>query len=95
MAASLTVFSTSPLAGMKLSFVGSTAQQAVLTTVFASDGHVYRLVQSGGSAIGSIATVAIGTAGSARNDSGSAGFSMNAPGGIVSGQKAWAKKTTL
>ena len=95
MAASLTVYSTTPIAGIKLSFIGSTAQQAILQTVFASDGHTYRLVKSFGSAIGSIATVKIGAAGSAQNDAGSAGFSMNAPGGIVSGQFAWAKKTTL
>lgn len=95
MAASLTVFSVTPLAGIKLSNVSSAPLVADLTAVFASDGHTYRLGKSGGSAIGSIATVAVGTAGSIRLDAGSAGFTMNAPGGLVAGQHGWFKKTTL
>lgn len=100
MAASKTVFSQTPIAGINLAAVGSALtssflQIAALTPVFASDGHTYRMVFSGGSTIGSIDTVLIGTAGSAKKDAGSAGFTMNAPGGIVSGQYAWAKKTTL
>lgn len=95
MAASLTVFSTTPLAGIKLSNVSSTPNQAILTTVSGSDGHAYRLGKSFGSAIGSIATVKCGAAGSIQNDAGSAGFTQNSPGGLVSGQYGWFKKTTL
>lgn len=101
MAASTTVFSTTPIAGISLSAKGSAGTnpllggQALLETVFGNDGHTYRLGKSAASTIGSITTVAIGPVGSLKIDAGSAGFTLNAPGGIVVGQMAWAKKTTL
>ena len=94
MAASLTVFSTTPVAGIKLSNVASVPLQADLMAVFGNDGHVYRLGKCA-SAIGSISTVKIGVAGSINTDAGSAGFTANAPGGAAIGQHIWCKKTTL
>lgn len=96
MAASTTVFSTSPLAGMKLSDKGSTQPQgiAALTKVNGNDGKVYMLVKAS-EAIGSIETVKIGSAGSASSDSGSAGWTANVPGGAATGQYFWARRTTL
>lgn len=96
MAASTTVFSTTPLAGMKLSDKGSTQPQGIglLTRVSGSDGHAYILCKAS-EALGSITTVIIGTAGSASSDSGSAGWTLNVPGGLTAGQFGWAKRTTL
>lgn len=92
--ASTTVFSVSPLAGMKLSDVGSTPIVARGTKVFASDGKVYIYCRAS-EAIGSTATVIIGTAFSASTDSGSAGWTSNAAGGAAAGQSFWSKRTTL
>lgn len=94
MAASTTVFSTTPTAGIKLSNVGSTFNQAALTRVNGNDGHVY-MVAKASEAIGSITTCIIGTAGSASSDAGSAGWTANAPGGAAAGQYFWVKRTTL
>lgn len=96
MAASTTVFSTTPLAGMKLSDKGSTSPQgiAILQKVTASDGHVYMNVKAS-EAIGSIETVKIGNSGSASSDAGSAGWTANVPGGATAGQYFWVKRTTL
>lgn len=103
MAASTTVFSTSPLAGMKLSQIGSAVPAAdtsvpftipALTKVNGSDGHVY-MVAHASEAIGSITTCVIGTAGSASSDAGSAGWTANAPGGAAANQLFWVKRTTL
>lgn len=92
--ASLTTFSVSPLAGMKLSDVGSTAIVARGTKVNGSDGKVYIYCRAS-EAIGSTSTVKIGAAFSASDDSGSAGWTSNAAGGAVAGQNFWAKRTTL
>lgn len=46
-------------------------------------------------ALGSIDTVKIGAAGSASSDSGSAGWTLNAPGGLTAGQYGWARRTSL
>ncbi len=96
MAASTTVFSTTPLAGMKLSDKGSTAPQGipVNTRLNGNDGHVYITVKAS-EALGSIDTIKIGTSGSASSDAGSAGWTLNAPGGLTAGQFGWAKRTTL
>jgi len=96
MAASTTVYSTTPVAGMKLSAVGSTQPQgiAILQPVFGSDGHKYLLCKAS-EALGSITTVIIGAAGSASSDAGSAGWTLNAPGGLTTGQFGWAKRTSL
>lgn len=96
MAASTTVFSTTPLAGINLSGKASAPVNGIapLTAVWATDGHEYIAVKAS-EALGSIDTVKIGTAGSASSDSGSAGFTLNAPGGLTAGQYGWAKKTAL
>lgn len=94
MAASTTVFATSPLSGMKLSNKGSTPDVAPLTKVNGSDGKVWCYVKAS-ETIGSITTIKIGTAGSASDDSGSAGWTANVPGGAAAGQYFWAKRTTL
>ena len=96
MAASTTVFSITPVAGIKLSEKGSTqpSGQALLERVNGSDGHVYILALAKAT-IGSITTVKINSAGSASVDSGSAGWTANVPGGVVTGQTFWAKRTTL
>lgn len=92
--ASLTVFADTPLVGIKLSDKASTPAFALLTTVLASDGKRYIYARAS-EAIGSTSTVKIGTAGSASDDSGSAGWTSNASGGATTGQYFWAKRTTL
>lgn len=95
MAASTTVFATTPSIGLKLGdTASSTPKVAVLTKVWASDGKAYIYCKAS-EAIGSITTVKIGTAGSASDDSGSAGWTANVPGGAAAGQHLWAKRTTL
>ncbi|MBP7650937.1 MAG: hypothetical protein KA744_13915 [Phenylobacterium sp.] len=96
MAASTTVFSTTPLAGMKLSDKGSTAPQGLglLTRVAGSNGHTFLFVKAS-EAIGSITTCIIGAAGSASSDAGSAGWTANVPGGATTGQYFWVQRTTL
>ena len=96
MPASTTVFSTTPLAGMKLSEKGSTQPQGVaaLQRVMASNGHEFILAKAS-EAIGSITTCIIGAAGSASTDAGSAGWTANVPGGAATGQFFWAQRTTL
>lgn len=95
MPASTTVFSTSPLLGLKLGdTAASVGTQALLTKCNGNDGKVYIYVRAS-ETIGSISTVKIGTAGSASDDSGSAGWTANVPGGAVAGQRFWARRTTL
>jgi len=96
MAASTTVFSITPLAGMLLSEKGSTQPHGLpaLTRVNGNDGHVYLLAKAS-EAIGSITTCIIGAAGSASSDGGSAGWTANVPGGATTGQYFWVKRTTL
>mgnify|MGYP006344011899 CR=1 FL=1 len=89
-----TVFTDTPLAGIDVGAKSSTISFKLLTNVAASDGHRYYYVRAS-EAIGSIATVIVGNAGSASTDAGSAGFTMNAPGGLTSGQYGWARKTAL
>lgn len=88
------VWSNTPLAGMDLGAKASTPTLRILTTVTGSDGYAYRYVKAS-EAIGSITTVKIGTLGSASDDSGSAGFTANVPGGATTGQYFWARKTAL
>lgn len=96
MAASTTVFSTAPTAGIALGWKGSTAPGniAALTKVNGSNGHVFILVKAS-ETLGSVDTIKIGTAGSASSDSGSAGWTLNAPSGLTTGQFGWAQRTTL
>lgn len=89
-----TVYSTSPLAGMDLGSKSSTPAVKLLTKVNGSDGKVYIYVRAS-EAIGSITTIKIGTAGSASDDSGSAGWTANVPGGALTSVYFWAKRTTL
>lgn len=96
MPASTTVYSITPTAGCKLSDKASAplGGLALLTVVQATDGHEYITVRAS-EALGSVETVKIGTAGSASTDAGSAGYTMNAPGGLTTGQYGWAKRTAL
>jgi hypothetical protein len=95
MAASTTVFATTPLLGLKLGdSPSSTPKVAALTKCHASDGKVY-IYGKASEAIGSITTCKIGAAGSVSDDSGSAGWTANVPGGAATGQYFWLKRTTL
>lgn len=95
MAASTTVFSTTPLAGLKLGATGvSTPAMPLLTRCFGNDGHDYLYVQAN-EALGSVDTVIISASGSASSDAGSAGWTLNVPSGLTAGQYGWAKRTTL
>ncbi len=95
MAASTTVFSTTPLLGMKLGATGvSTPAVALLTALLGNDGHKYLYIQAN-EAIGSIETVIVAATGSASTDAGSAGWTANVPGGLTAGQYGWAKRTSL
>jgi hypothetical protein len=95
MAASTTVFNTTPLLGLKLGATGvSTPALPLLTRCFGNDGHDYLYVQAN-EALGSVDTVVISAAGSASSDSGSAGWTANVPGGATAGQYFWCKRTTL
>jgi hypothetical protein len=89
-----TVFSTTPTAGIDLDSKSSTPAFAVNTSIRANDArlHVYARASE---ALGSTATILIGTAGSASSDAGSAGFTVNTTGGVTAGQYFWAKQTAL
>lgn len=95
MAASTTVFSTTPLIGLKLGdTASSTPKVAALTVCQGNDGRKY-IYGKASETIGSISTVKIGNAGSVSDDSGSAGWTANVPGGAAAGQYFWMKRTTL
>jgi hypothetical protein len=95
MAASTTVFSTTPLAGLALgATASSTPAVARGTRVNGNDGRVYLYVRAS-ETIGSITTIKIGTLFSASDDSGSAGWTANVPSGAAAGQHLWAKRSTL
>lgn len=89
-----TVFTDTPLCGIDVGAKSSTISFKLLTNFNASDGRRYFYVRAS-EALGSIETVKIGNSGSASSDAGSAGFTMNAPGGLTSGQYGWARKTAL
>jgi hypothetical protein len=95
MAASTTVFATTPVVGVNLGAEGaSTPAVAALTKLTGNDGHVYMYVKAS-EAIGSITTCTIGAAGSASSDSGSAGWTANCPSGAAAGEYFWVKRTSL
>lgn len=95
MAASTTVFTTNPELGVKLGDTGvSTPKFAVLTKFAGSDGRVY-IYGKASEAIGSITTVKIGALGSVSDDSGSAGWTANVPGGLTTGQYGFFKRSSL
>lgn len=102
MAASTTVFSTTPLLGIKL---GATATSSLVATanptamplglkVWGSDGHSY-VYGKASEAIGSITTCKVGNLGSVSDDSGSGGWTANVPGGATAGQYFWLKRTSI
>ena len=91
-----TVFTVTPIAGVSVGAKSSTKSDllAPLTKVGASNGHTFIVVRAS-EALGSTSTVKIGAAGSASSDAGSAGWTLNAPGGLTTGQYGWAQRTTL
>jgi hypothetical protein len=96
MAANLatTVFTDTPLLGIDVGAKSSTPAFAPKTNFSASDGYRYFYVKAS-EALGSVETIKVGAAGSASSDAGSAGFTLNAPGGLTAGQYGWARKTAL
>lgn len=93
-ATSTTVFTDTPLSGIDVGAKSSTPAFAPMTNFNASNGYRYFYVRAS-EALGSIETVKIGASGSASSDAGSAGFTLNAPGGLTAGQYGWARKTAL
>ena len=95
-ATATTVYSVTPLSGIDVGAKGSTAPNGLKlkTKVTGSDGYVYIFVQAN-EALGSVDTVIISSSGSASSDSGSAGWTLNAPGGLTAGQYGWARRTSL
>jgi len=95
MAASTTVFATTPSLGINLGATGvSTPAFALLTRVQGNDGHDYMYVQAN-EALGSVDTVIVGATGSCSSDGGSAGWTLNVPGGLTAGAYGWAKRTSV
>lgn len=102
MAASTTVFSTTPLLGIKLGATGTSSAVATANPialpvgikVWASDGHTY-IYGKASMTVGSIATCKVGNLGSISTDSGSAGWTANVPGGLTTGQYGWLKRTSI
>lgn len=95
MAASTTVFASTPLMGLKLGDTASSIpKMAVLTKVIGNDGHVY-IYGKASEAIGSISTCKVGNAGSVSDDSGSAGWTANVPGGAAANTYFWLKRTSV
>lgn len=95
MAASTTVFSTTPTLGINLGATGvSTPAFKLLTRVQGDDGHDYMYIQAN-EALGSVDTVIVASTGSASSDSGSAGWTLNVPGGLTLGQYGFAKRTSV
>lgn len=91
------IFSTSPKVGVDLDAKSSTLPFAALDAVIANDGrkHVVALAQG---TLGSTANITLGAAGSAAAAA-SAGvassFTVNTTGGVVTGQKFWARSNFL
>ncbi|MDB5441096.1 MAG: hypothetical protein JWM33_3523 [Caulobacteraceae bacterium] len=88
------VFSDTPVVGIDVGAKSSTPAFKPKTNFLGSDGYRYFYVRAS-EVLGSIDTVKIGAAGSASSDIGSAGFTLNAPGGLTAGQYGWARKTAL
>lgn len=95
MAASTTVYTTAPILGINLGATGTSTPVAHWPTkVFASDGRTY-VYGKASEAIGSITTCKVGSLGSVSDDSGSAGWTANVPGGLAAGQYGWLKRTSI
>jgi len=96
-ATAATQFTITPLAGIDLDAKSSTLNFAALTAILANDGrkHVVALAQG---TLGSTANITLGTAGSAAAAA-SAGvaqsFTVNCSGGVVTGQRFWARSNFL
>ncbi len=96
-ATAATVFTVTPLVGVNLDDKSSTLQFAALTPALAIDGrkHVVALAQG---TLGSTANITLGAAGSAAAAA-SAGvansFTVNTTGGVVTGQKFWARSNFI
>lgn len=92
-----TIFSITPIVGVDLDAKSSTLQFSALTPVLANDGrkHVVALAVS---TLGSTANVTLGAAGSAAAAA-SAGvvnsFNVNCSGGVVAGQKWFARSNFI
>lgn len=80
--------------GVKSSSLTTAGILAPLTNILSSNGHRFISVKAS-SALSSIATVKVGALGSASSDAGSAGWTLNAPGGLTTNQYGWAQRTTL
>lgn len=95
MAATTGIFTTTPVAGVNYYDLSSTPKFAKLTSNAGSDGvkHIYGLLAAG---LGSIATCAVGTAGSITAlTSTTAVYIMNVAGGGASGQYTWVRGRTI
>jgi len=88
------VWSVTPEAGVNFGYVGSTATFRLLTLLNGSNGRNWCFVKAS-EALASTDTIKIGASGSASSDSGSAGWTLNAPGGAATGQYAWARRTSI
>jgi hypothetical protein len=91
---STTVYAVDGSVGVDVGAKSSTPAFKALFNFDGSDGKRWFYVKAS-EALGSVDTVKIGAAGSASSDSGSAGFTLNAPGGLTTGQYGWAHKTAL
>lgn len=89
------VWATTPIAGVDVGAAGSSSPKFdVLTSFRGSDFKTWVYVKAS-EALGSIETIKLGNSGSASSDSGSAGYTMNAAGGLTTGQYGWAHKTAI
>ncbi len=88
-----TVFAVGPIVGSDLDAKSSTLPFQALTTVFANDGRAHTVALATGTHA-STANVTLGAAGST-SAAASAGvvnsYNVNTTGGVVIGQKFWAK----
>jgi hypothetical protein len=91
---SSTVWTVTPIAGVNVGGVSSTPAFKKLTTITCVNGRLWTYVQAS-ETLASTDTIKIGASGSASSDSGSAGWTLNAPGGMTTSQYAWARKTSI
>lgn len=91
------IYATTPTAGVDLDSKGSTFAFPVVTPVWANDGHKHLVALAVGT-LGSTANITIGVAGTA-TAAASAGvaqsYSVNTTGGVVIGQKFWARSNSI
>ena len=96
-ATAATQFTVTPILGVDLDDKASALNFAPLTAVFGNDGRKHTVATAGGT-LGSTANITIGTSGSAIAAA-SAGvansYTVNVTGGVVSGQKFWARSNSI